>query len=472
MNPASDPLRPYQHEGVSFLAQRSHALLGDDAGLGKSVQIIRAALERDYARMIVATPAIGRVSWKIQFETWAPHVPVRLYPDETAGLIPDGPIALIVTMDWLAQRDNARKMLAARHGAEPIQLGVVDEGHKLKTPSARRTRAIYGERLDFAGGIFDGVDAVWVASATFTPRHAGELYTHLRAVLPDVLRGLFHGRIPTLNQFEQAFCIVRHSNYGLRVEGNNPVAIPSLRRALKPHFLARRKGDVLKDLPDLTCELLPLEAPDAQVKEDAIQAYLDAIPPEKIQSDDDFLTILAAAHVDPHIARRRRALGLLKAKALGGWLLDWLENTPEDRKILVFAQHRDVIQTLYDRVRQEYGCVQIVGGMSPTESLAAITAYQTDPGTRVLVAQQQAAGEQITLTAGSDVVLAEPDWSPVTNYQAISRAHRFGQTRGVVARFAYLHGTIDAQIARILRRRAQDMADLFGAAPQGFANHA
>jgi SWI/SNF-related matrix-associated actin-dependent regulator of chromatin subfamily A-like protein 1 len=469
MKPASSLLRPYQLQGVQFLSGRDRALLGDDAGLGKSAQIIHAALERGYDRLLVATPAIGRVSWKIQFETWAPHIPVLLYPDETAGLIPDGPVALIVTMDWLAQKDNARKMLNVRQSAQPIQVGVVDEGHKLKTPSARRTRAIYGERLNFAGGIFDGVDAVWVASATFTPRHAGELYTHLRAVLPDVLRGLFHGRIPTLNQFEQAFCIVRHSNFGLRVEGNNPQSIPALRKALAPHFLARRKADVLQDLPDLTCELLPLETPDAQVKEDAIQAYLDAIPPEKIQSDDDFLTILAAAHVDPHIARRRRALGLLKAKALGQWVLDWLENSPEDRKILVFAQHRDVIQTLYERISAEYGCVQIVGGMTPNESRAAINAYQTDPGTRCLVAQQQAAGEQITLTAGADVVLAEPDWSPVTNYQAISRAHRFGQTRGVVARFAYLHGTIDAQIARILRRRAQDMADLFGAAPQGHA---
>lgn len=465
--PEVQPLRDYQKVGVDFLSKTNRALLGDDAGLGKSVQLIRAGRQQGHNRFLVATPAIGRVSWRLQFETWAPDIPVRLYPDETAGLIPDGPLALIVTMDWLSR--NAARMLPVLATAQPIGCGIVDEGHKLKSEAALRTRAIYGTRLDFKGGIFEGIPTVWVASATFTPRHAGELYTHLRAVLPDVLRDLFHGRMPTRHQFESTFCLIEHNNFGVKIAGNNPASIPALRKAIQPHLLIRRKADVLKDLPALSCELLPLEAPDADVKRDAIQTYLDSLPPETLSSDDDFLTILAAAHVDPHIARRRRALGLLKARPVSEWLVDFLGSTPSDRKVLVFAHHREVIETIGKALDAAgHHAVQIVGGMTPLRAAGAVSAFQHDPDTRVIVAQQQAAGEQITLTAGADVLLVEPDWSPVANYQAISRAHRFGQQRGVLARFAYLHGTIDAQITRVLRRRAQDMADLFGAAPSGF----
>ncbi|GKT33494.1 putative multi-domain containing protein, partial [Aduncisulcus paluster] len=64
------------------------------------------------------------------------------------------------------------------------------------------------------------------------------------------------------------------------------------------------------------------------------------------------------------------------------------------------------------------------------------------------------------LTAASDVLLIEPDGSPVHNYQAISRCHRIGQTNGVIAHFAYAHGTIDARISNLLRKRAADMQDL------------
>lgn len=457
----------YQNQGIAFLAPKDAALFGDDAGLGKSLQLIRAANDAGHERLLVLCPAIGRVSWRLQFKEWdTSSRPVHLYPQETAGLIPDGPVALIITYNWLSQTGNPamlERMLAA---AQPFDAAFLDEAQDLRNRKANRTKAVYGRRLDRATGILRGVPVVWPASATFTPKHAGELYPHLRALFPDLLRGLFGGAIPSPTAFEDRFCDKRHTSFGVKIEGNNKHTIPQLRDALRPVFMARRKADVLKDLPPINCVALPLEIGDKLERDAAVDAFFAEL--EEITDLDEATAMLGRALADPQIAARRAALGQVKTEPALEWALDFLRNT--DRKLVIFAHHRDVIKRLVEGLRQGSNCgvVEIHGGTNQAAREAAVSNFQNDPSVRVCVGQTIAASTSITLTAASDVLLVEPDWTPVNNYQAISRCHRIGQSQGVAAYFAYAHGTNDDLIAKTLRRRAQDMADLYGAAPQGF----
>jgi SWI/SNF-related matrix-associated actin-dependent regulator of chromatin subfamily A-like protein 1 len=464
-HPTAGSLYAYQSAGIDWLAARDAAILGDDAGLGKSVQMIEAARRRGADRILVLVDGPGRVSWEAEFAKWWPQLRVYHYPEDTAGLIPDGPLALIVTYGWLSSHPAA--LQAALAWSQPFKAAFADEVHKLKTQAATRTRAVYGRKGDRAGSVIEGVPVVWVASATLTPKHAGELYTHLRALLPDVLAGLFHGRLPSPVEFETAFCLVSHTGFGKKVEGNNPIAIPALRAALKPHILRRRKADVLPDLPPIQTAPLPLEIADKALREAALDSYMADLPPDTIEADGDILTILGAALADPHIARKRRALGLVKVAPAVAWAADFLEQAP-DRKLVIFAHHRDVIAGLAAGLGDHQPLV-MVGGTPPATAAAHILTFQTEPTARVFIGQNEAAGTAITLTAASDVLLVEPDWTPVVNYQAISRCHRIGQNQGVLARFAYAHGTMDRRITTVLRRRAQDMLNLWGDAPEGFA---
>lgn len=456
---------PYQEEGINFLSSRRSAILGDDAGLGKSMQMILAADRLGLDRIIVLCPAIGRVSWSLQFQTWdRTKRPVVLFPD--ADEIPTGPVAVIVTLDWLSRKGN---VLALRKKMGRMDVAFIDEVHYLKTPSANRTKAVYGARGNFKNAVLEGVPYVWAASATLTPNHAGELYTHLRALLPDVLRELFAGDLPTKQQFEARYCNVRHTTFGMKVDGNNRHTIPQLRDAFRPHFMMRRKADVLDDLPPIECVPLPLEVADKELRAAAVDAFFADVPPEQLTSDDDMMTLLGSALADPAVASRRRALGLVKIEPTVEWAKDFLASAP-DRKLVIFAHHREVI----DKVAHLMGClvdyrsVKIHGGTTTAEKAAAVEAFQTDPKVRVFVGQTHAAGTSITLTAASDVLLVEPDWTPANNYQAISRCHRIGQNAGVIARFAYAHGTIDERISNLLRRRAADQAQLFGSAQEGY----
>src|SRR5262245_28783391 len=60
----------YQRSGTEFLANREHALLADDPGLGKTKMAVEACIEIGAKSILVVCPAIARRHWAAQFKTW------------------------------------------------------------------------------------------------------------------------------------------------------------------------------------------------------------------------------------------------------------------------------------------------------------------------------------------------------------------------------------------------------------------
>ncbi|WP_319495984.1 DEAD/DEAH box helicase [uncultured Cohaesibacter sp.] len=445
----------FQDTGTDFLAGSPFSvMLCDDAGLGKSMQMIRAADKRGFARVLVCCPAIGLVSWVKEFTKWQ-AIPrtVIVYPYQTGGLLPDGPLAVIVTYDWLSSKkkaDAARRSLAK---GKSFDVAFLDEAHYLKTAEANRTHAVYGSGLNLLNSVLSTVcGPTWPATATPTPNHAGELYPTMRALMPEVLDTLF-GKLPSYIDFLNVFCNVDHTPYGMKVTGNRADNIPRLRQALSPRILMRQKSDVMKELGPIN--VLPLDLP-VRDKGDSVDATI-----EKLVSQDPSLGDLAfAALADPFIATRRAALGMLKAPQVIDWATDFLLSNP-DKKLALYAYHKDVIDLLAEKLKR-FSPALITGGTSPAERLRAVDRFMEDPACRLWIGQNIAAATSITLTSASTVVLIEPEWTPVANYQIISRFHRIGQKETVNAYFASAAGTVDDLITKAARRKANDNKQLFG----------
>ena len=56
-------LEPFQEIGARHLAGQFHAALGDERGLGKTVQAIAAAAQVNAKSVLVTCPASVRASW-------------------------------------------------------------------------------------------------------------------------------------------------------------------------------------------------------------------------------------------------------------------------------------------------------------------------------------------------------------------------------------------------------------------------
>jgi SNF2 family DNA or RNA helicase len=65
------------------------------------------------------------------------------------------------------------------------------------------------------------------------------------------------------------------------------------------------------------------------------------------------------------------------------------------------------------------------------------------------------------LTAAHQVVFIEQDWVPGNNAQAVMRCHRIGQSKPVHVRFFAIAGSLDEKVSRVLRRKAQELTEIF-----------
>ena len=72
----------------------------------------------------------------------------------------------------------------------------------------------------------------------------------------------------------------------------------------------------------------------------------------------------------------------------------------------------------------------------------------------------KAGGVGLNLTAADYVFILDPWWNPASEMQAISRAHRIGQTERVFV-YRYISAeTVEEKIIR-LQERKSELADLF-----------
>ena len=61
--------------------------------------------------------------------------------------------------------------------ALPWDVLILDEGHVLKNPEAKKTRFVYGHKLDGKGALVGNAANVFLLTGTPMPNNAGELWT-------------------------------------------------------------------------------------------------------------------------------------------------------------------------------------------------------------------------------------------------------------------------------------------------------
>jgi SNF2 family DNA or RNA helicase len=246
---------------------------------------------------------------------------------------------------------------------------------------------------------------------------------------------------PLENRVSDLESVLRFVKPGLTVTG---LQRPELHAALRPHFLRRKKVDVLNDLPPLLIQDLPLELAGNQ-REAYDELWFSR--EDYAGNDASEMRLLALITRLKQTCNHDLESGeSVKLDALQ-LILEGLSG-PAD-KILIFSQYVETLRWVAERI-QPFPQDIYHGGLDEGTRDRMLRQFTEAAGPKALLVSLRAGGVGLNLQSATAVVLFDRWWNPAVENQAIARAHRFGRDHPLhVYRFV-VGNTIEERIARIL----------------------
>jgi len=416
---ASLGLYPFQVTGVNFLAHKKKALLGDEMGLGKSVQSLMG-IPHDGAAMVICRAGL-KYNWVDEVKKWRPDLTPVVLNGRESFRWPDKGEVVIINNEILSEEFNT----PTRQTREPMQAYwsrlaeyrndlksknskamnvhlIIDEAHDYKNRKAARTR-----KTKEIASLCAKVTGLTGSPLTNRPED-------LFGVL-DTL-GLAKEAFGSYERFQTLFNATRNtvSRRGISVTnyGKPQPIVPELLRRV---MLRRRREEVLPDLPSKTYTSL-LVGTDNK----ALKAKLD----EMWQQWEGVVVNTNNLPPFEQFAELRADL----AKSRINEMLTYVENAEEqDCPLVVFSAHLAPLDALLGRS----GWAIITGDTSPERRQEIVREFQAGhlKGVGISI---RAGGVGLTLTHAWKALFVDLDWTPASNWQAEDRICRIGQTANKV----------------------------------------
>lgn len=448
-------LRPYQREGLSWLAllhaHRLGGILADDMGLGKTLQLL-ALIAHTRARgdtrpWLVVAPTSVLPTWRAEAARFVPDLRVAVV--EATAVRRDRTIAEIASAVDVVVASYGVVRADEEEFAAPHWSGVVlDEAQFVKNPATRIHRAIAALRTD----------AVYAATGTPIENGLDDLWALLALTAP----GLF----PSIRQFREDYtrAIERlpsdaPTELSAAASGaHRDKMLEKLRRRVRPFLLRRTKDVVASDLPakqeqEIAVPLGPAhQAVYDRVLQRERQKVLGLLDDLDRQRFIVFrsLTLLRMLALAPGLVDERDAhLGSAKLDVL----LDRLvEIAAEGHRALVFSQFTSFLDMAAQRLDAAGLAHAHLDGN--TTRRGEVVAGFREGDAPVFLISLKAGGFGLTLTEADYVFVLDPWWNPAAEAQAIDRAHRIGQDKSVFVYRLIAEGTIEEKVLALQRRKA------------------
>ncbi|MDR2389005.1 MAG: DEAD/DEAH box helicase [Tannerellaceae bacterium] len=436
-------LREYQKEGFYWLEHLyTHGFggcLADDMGLGKTLQTI-TLLEHIYTNdaqgtlpaSLVVAPTSLLHNWRNELARFAPDLQVLIYAGDkrlkscNTQLVHQtfSPYQVVVTSYGLMRND-----IQYLRGYT-FEVIILDESQYIKNSASQASRA--AEQL--------------------SSRHRLALTgTPLENSLED-LWSQFHfiqdGLLENLATFKHYFIqpIVR---------GKDKDREDLLKRIIHPFLLRRTKEEVAPELPPLLQETIFCDMTEAQqMRYDAEKNRIRNLLLDVRENPDlpynSFVT-LQSLNTLRQLANHPKLVDAGYTEDSGKFeqILLSLETLKEsNHKVLIFSSYVKYLNLLADKFKEEGWKYALLTGetLRREEEIKRFT--ETDDMHCFLISLK-AGSTGLNLTAADYVFILDPWWNPAAEMQALSRAHRIGQQKTVIACRFISTDTIEEKIQRL-----------------------
>lgn len=464
-------ISPFKHqiEGVEYGLKYDRFLLGDEQGLGKTMQVINIACikkqQRNYKHCLIICGVNGlKWNWKSEIEK---HSNENAYilgtrydkkGKEKIGSLNDRVEDLEELLNPSSERcfkfmddfhslsnayflitniETLRNEKIIEKLKELCDKGIInmialDEGHKCKDPTSIQGKALLKLTTET------------MISMTGTPlmNNPLDLYIHLRWLCYE--KHAYYS-------FKQHYCVFGGFG-GYQILGYKN--LDQLKAQFEDIMLRRLKKDVL-DLPDKihTTEYVEMTAKQSKVYKEVFCDIQDNI--DKVSS---------AVNPLAELIRLRQATGytgILSSTILESAKFDRLDELLEEivsngNKAIVFSNWTAVTNPVYERLAK-YNPAIITG--ETKDRVAEQDKFMKDDSCKVIIGTIGAMGTGLTLTAANTVIFLDEPWNKAIKDQCEDRAHRIGTSENVNIITIICKDTIDERIHDIVEQKGK-MADL------------
>jgi len=471
-------LRPYQAEGYSWLHILSKnsfgGILADDMGLGKTLQTITLIAKlhenpekkspkitsnqpeqlslfasptptESAAKSIPALPASLIVmptslihNWNNEITKFAPHLKVYTYTGNNRLKTKDiGKILkhyhLVLTTYGIVRNDIEYLQTYNFHYT------ILDESQYVKNPASKTYHAVT---------LLNSKHRL-VLTGTPIENSLSDLWTQMNFVNP--------GLLGNFNRFKKY--------YMTPITKRNSVEKgKKLKTLIDPFILRRTKEMVAKDLPQMTEQVVYCDMTQEQKEfyEREKSGIRNEITGMFNVSNSNAILVLKALTKLRQAANHPVLVDEDYEGSSGKFeqIISGIEDVvSEKHKVLLFSSFVKNLEIIEEQlIEKQIKYSKLTGATVNREE--AINKFTKDEDCRVFLISLKAGGVGLNLVEADYVFMLNPWWNPAAESQAVSRAHRIGQTKKVfVYRFISTE-TIEEKITH-LQKKKQKLANTF-----------
>lgn len=463
--------REYQKYGIEYLVKSGNVLIGDQPGVGKTMQVIgyiNFLNQIENAKILIICPASIRCVWIDELQKWmVGDYKLTVYTgsgrkgskthEEEFGTGKGSSIHLMSYNLAIASRMRARVLGKPPRRSDRWSLLVCDESHEMRNMKAKSTNTIlFSNNMVYYGLVSRKIICL---SGTPMPNRPIELFPTCAGLRPDIFGKSKH-------EFGLTYCAGRKDTWGWVYNGASN--LEELHNHLSKFMIRRLKDDVVDELPPKIYQTIVIE-PDKKVSRlihmhskliEKAGINIDPYLTDPYLEDSQYEELVEGGISEEleeaelkfeELAKIRKAFGLEKVSFAADFISDVLEGG--EQKVVVFVHHKEVLNAL-SKILSKYKSVSIKGGDTDKQRRASIDQFMTDEDTRIFFGTK-AASVGITLVSASRVIMVEMDWVPANMEQEIDRVHRVGQRRPVLAQFLVYRGALETRIVRTLSRKSK-----------------
>lgn len=483
---------PYQKAGVAYALQRKDTLVGDEAGLGKTIESLGFINKVKPRTVLVVAPATLAFNWKLEAEKWLVNHYRIFIPKNGSDPIPpleenerllvitnyekvveitrkprkpkakvDGAVAAV--LDAKIEVDKPKVAAKAQPKfADSIKrvwdLAIFDEVQAVKNPASKRSQAVLGEH-----GLFHRAHRTLCMTGTPIENYPKEIWALAATICPAKFGDWW--------EFARRYCGLHQEENGdkkvwVSTGGSH---LSELQQRLRSTFMVRRlKRDVLKELPPKRRQLVVLgdeevdwsKHPEFRRWKELYEREYEAAMArlEAARTLEDYKHAAKALDavvgiVFTEMSEFRHQTALAKLPMCLHYIDDLLESGLDS--LVIFAHHKDVLEKIHKHYEKDSF---LLYGETPMEDRGGIVQGFQAGQKRIFIGGLKPAGTGITLTRASTVVYVEIDWNPATLSQSEDRLCRIGQKKMVHVIHLALNSTLDVNMSqRVIKK--QEMID-------------